>query len=221
MEFIYPFSDMTKIPRNISVSELKRMSIEEENTHSLYPQKMNKPEFLHKDIGLTGADRGTLIHFIMEKLDFTKTSLPEIHEQIDNLKKQGFISEIEYATIDTGKIYKFFESDLGKEVSKHNHTFNREFSFKYMIKAKEIYKDISGDDDIIVQGVIDGFYVDENDDIVLFDYKTDKVVTSSDDIAHKYKAQIDHYSKALENIMNKKVIERYLYLFDTDETIKM
>ncbi len=221
MEFVYPFSDMTKIPRNISVSELKRMSIEEENAYTLYPQKMSKPEFLHSDTGLTGADRGTLIHFVMEKLDFTKTSLVEIKEQVDNLKKQGFISEIEYSTVDIDKIYKFFESDLGKAVSKHNHTFNREFSFKYMMKAKDIYKDISGDDEIIVQGVIDGFYVDENDNIVLFDYKSDKVVTSSADIAHKYKAQIDHYSKALENIMNKRVCERYLYLFDTDETIKM
>ena len=137
------------------------------------------------------------------------------------MKSQELITDVEYNSVDVDKINKFISSPLGMDVLSHYDTLSREFSFKYMVRAGDIYPDITTDDNIIVQGVIDGFYFDSNGDVVLFDYKTDRVITTSEDIANKYKAQLNHYAMALENILKKRVVDKYIYLFDTDETIKM
>ena len=57
-----------------------------------------------------------------------------------------------------------------------------------------------------------------NEEIVLADYKTDKVSTKEELIA-RYKNQLDYYQQALEQITGKRVKERYLYSFSLQEEI--
>jgi len=82
---------------------------------------------------------------------------------------------------------------------------------------KEIYKE----EMIRVQGVIDCF-IEEEDGIVLIDYKTDYVTDENKlEVIKRYETQIHYYTLALEAIMGKKVKEKYLYLFFSEEAIKM
>ena len=221
IEYQYDYIDMSQIPRNISVSELKRMALEEKNADYIFSgPNFAAPAFAdgNKNTGkISGAKYGTLIHFIMEKLDFKNcTDEAHIKAQLDNMLKSQYINEAEYEAVPVKSIYGFFKSRLGQNMVKHSDKLYKEFQFKYLMGANEIYDNVSANDDIIVQGIIDAFYIDDDGQAVLIDYKTDRVITTPDEIAEKYRAQIKYYSIALERTLEKKVKKKFIYLFDTD-----
>ena len=75
------------------------------------------------------------------------------------------------------------------------------------------------DEKIRLQGIIDCFF-EEEDGIVLLDYKTDYVEEEKiDEIIERYRAQLKYYKDALEKITEKRVKESYLYLFGIDREI--
>ena len=74
-----------------------------------------------------------------------------------------------------------------------------------------------GNETVILQGIIDCFFA-EGDGYILFDYKTDKVRDKTE-IRTKYEKQLSLYAEAIEKLTGKPVKEKYLYLFDTGETI--
>ena len=78
------------------------------------------------------------------------------------------------------------------------------------------YKDIK-DETILIQGVIDLFFI-EDDQIILIDYKTDK---NTYNLKEKYYMQIELYSLALEELIGKKVKEKYIYSTTDSKFIKM
>ena len=85
----------------------------------------------------------------------------------------------------------------------------------------ELNKEIYMDEKIRLQGIIDCFF-EEEDGIVLLDYKTDYVEEGKvDEIIERYRTQLKYYKDALEKITEKRVKESYLYLFSIDEEIKV
>ncbi len=85
------------------------------------------------------------------------------------------------------------------------------------ISADQLKPDFPPTETILIQGVIDVFFY-ENEEIVLADYKTDKV-SCKEELIQRYKNQLDYYQKALEQITGKRVKERYLYSFSLQEEI--
>ena len=79
------------------------------------------------------------------------------------------------------------------------------------LKASEIYKN-SAEDEILVQGIIDLYYVTDDDKLVLVDYKTDYVANKDEQsLRDKYNIQLAIYKKALEEALNRKVDKTYIY----------
>ena len=72
---------------------------------------------------------------------------------------------------------------------------------------------------ILVQGIIDVFF-EEEDGLVVLDYKTDKV-RSAGELKEKYHAQLDYYAQALERLLQKPVKEKIIYSFTLREEIKV
>jgi ATP-dependent helicase/nuclease subunit A len=98
----------------------------------------------------------------------------------------------------------------------------REIPFFIEIPTTEIYSqlpDAYKEEKILVQGIID-CYFEEEDGIVLLDYKTD-FVENEEEIREKYKVQIYYYSRALEKMTGKAVKRKYLYLFFNDSILEM
>ena len=94
---------------------------------------------------------------------------------------------------------------------------HRERPFVMGVPVREIYPQMSSGIDtnerILVQGVIDAYF-EEDDGIVLVDYKTDRIPggEAGDRILiQRYKVQMDYYQTAIEQITGKKVKERILY----------
>ena len=72
---------------------------------------------------------------------------------------------------------------------------------------------------VLVQGIID-VYFEEEDGLVVLDYKTDKIFRA-EELAEKYHAQLDYYGKALEQMTEKKVKEKIIYSFTIRQEIEV
>ena len=235
LDWKYKYIGASKIPANVSVSELKRAASYEDrddgNVVSIYKtQEVKKPRFLQEERGLSPAERGTAVHFAMQHLELDKVEKQaDIEEQIKLMLEKAFITEEQAAAIKPFRILKFFQSDIGKRMlsaHKHGKGVHREVAFYIDMPATTIDKTLSpeiyAEEMIRLQGVID-CYFEENGGLVLLDYKTDYVgeEVTAEDIKERYKVQIKYYSDTLEKIMEMPVKEKYLYLFYSGEIIAM
>ena len=125
------------------------------------------------------------------------------------------------------KLVKLFETNLGQRMVKAYglNLLKREVPFHMDIKSTDIDKtlpeDIYGEEKIMLQGIID-CYFEENGEIILVDYKTDSVKNGDvDSIIEKYKSQLHYYGKALTATLGKEVKESYLYLFSSDQGVEV
>lgn len=172
-----------------------------------------KPKFLQeeKDIKITSAQKGTLIHLCMQKLNPKEEyNLQKIKELIQNLQLKQIITEKEVEVINPYKILEFTKSNIWDELKTAKEIY-QEKPFYINVSAKQIYEqDI--EENILVQGIIDLYYIDKDDKLVLLDYKTDYVEKGKEnELVQKYKKQLDLYKEALEQALNKKVDKVYIY----------
>jgi ATP-dependent helicase/nuclease subunit A len=214
LQWKYRYAEAARIPTKISVSELKK-SVGSKQT------ALKKPNFLAGEKRMTAAMKGTLLHLAMQHMDMEKVStLEDIRSQIKGLVELEFIAEDEAAAINPYKILKFFQSEVGRRMCASVNS-RREVPFFIELAAVEVYqelpKDVYGSETIVLQGVIDCFF-EEDGELVLLDYKTDFVEDESA-VVENYRVQIELYAMALEKVTGKKVKERFLYLFNTDKAV--
>ncbi|MBU3197331.1 helicase-exonuclease AddAB subunit AddA [Clostridium algidicarnis] len=230
--YIYPYAYSSSMPANISVSDLKKQYYDEEinnNVSSIYKtETLKKPKFLQEDKGLSASEKGTAMHSVMQHIDLDKTlNIQDIKTQLNYLAIKEFLTKEEIESVKPHKILKFFESDLGKRLLKvYNDSGNvkREMDFYMDIPSTIINKDLPKlyeNEKIRLQGIID-CYFEEEDGLVLIDYKTDYVGEDGvEPIKDRYKIQLKYYEDALVKITGKKVKEKYLYLFYNEELVKL
>jgi ATP-dependent helicase/nuclease subunit A len=72
---------------------------------------------------------------------------------------------------------------------------------------------------VLIQGIIDVFF-QEDDHLVLLDYKTDRV-TSAEELKARYEVQLRLYRDALEMNRQLPVTEMLIYSFCLDQTIAL
>ena len=177
---------------------------------------LDKPKFL-RDEKITRAQIGTLVHICIQKLDESKEyTLKDIQNFLNELVVKEIITEKEANCIDVGLLYKYTQSDIFNSLKKAKKVY-KEQAFYINIPAVEIYNNINSDDNILVQGVIDLYFIDENDNAILIDYKTDYVANGKEqEIVDRYRKQIEIYKRALEEATGKKVFKSYLCLANRD-----
>ena len=122
-------------------------------------------------------------------------------------------------SVNINAILKFTKSKIWEEL-KNAIEIHREESFYMTIPAKEIYnKEL--DEKIVVQGIIDLYYINSNNELVLLDYKTDYVENGEEELIQKYNNQLQLYKKALESSLNRKVDKIYIYSTYLGKEIKI
>lgn len=70
-----------------------------------------------------------------------------------------------------------------------------------------------------MQGIID-VYFEEEDGLVVLDYKTDRVRTA-DELVRRYQSQLTYYARALSQITGKAVKEKIIYSFALGKEINV
>lgn len=234
LDYRYKYKDILNLPSNISVSDLKKSLYNNEDdelrTVNTYGEKVAiKPKFLQEKKGISKSERGTIAHLIMQKLNLDRVSNnEEIDDQIDMLKTSALITEEEEKSISNIRFIDFFTSSLGSRLLnsyRNNRLVKRELPFYTEISTLNIDnnldKEVYLNEKVRLQGIIDCIF-EEEDGVVLIDYKTDYVqLGKEEEIINKYKVQIKYYKEAVEKITGKRVKEAYLYLFGINKEVKM
>ena len=193
----YPVSE-GYAPSKTSVTEMQRGFVP--------PQLTTTPSFL--DIQkLTGAEKGTATHAFLERLDLKREySGDKLKETLKELTNSGIFTDEESKAIDLKRIEAFLNSELGVYLKKFDLHYHET---PFILKVEQQ----------LIQGVID-LYLENDDGIVLIDFKTDyKVPSESDQVWQKYSRQIEMYRRALEKLTHKKVKESYLVFLMTGDVV--
>lgn len=227
LNYTYPNKLATTIPTKTSVTKLKQVEQEKLDIgiEELIGKQRNledkiediiefpKPQFLklEEKNKLTGAQKGTLIHLCMQNLDEkVDYNLIKVKELINSLVEKQIITKIEADNINPFKILEFTKSEIWREL-KTAKLIEREKPFYLNIPANTIYNE-EIEETILVQGVIDLYYVNKNNELILVDYKTDYIEKNKKyELVNKYKKQLELYQEALEQSFNKKVSKKYIY----------
>lgn len=222
LDYKYPRKALSDIASNLSVTELKRLNNNDDVFEYYHTSKLSSPKFFDDEQKLSGADIGTITHLVMEKLDFSKADSPEdIKTQIEGMVIKGFLTDAMAKSVNYNNIHKILSTDVGKRMKNHTATLKREFGFKYLVKASKIFTDITEDEDIVVQGMIDAFFEDDDGALVIIDYKTDKINGNIDEVVKRYTPQLKYYKSALETALDKKVGKTYLMFTDIGEAVEV
>jgi len=222
----YPYSKISSVPAKVSVTELKRrfntaVSEETGSIPECLPTLNKKPVFLMEKKGLSAAEKGIALHFVMQHLDYYDNN---IESQIKSMVEKDLITLQQAQSIDADKIRCFLSSSVGVRMLASK-KINREVPFNIEIPYHELYPEMNEElfksETILLQGIID-CYFEEPDGIVLVDYKTDYVTSGRlDEIKERYRIQLQYYARALEMLTGKRVKEKYIYLFHMDKLLNM
>lgn len=174
---------------------------------------IEKPDFMNDgENKIIGTAYGTLVHNLMQRLDFRNPNIEKIIDSVDadDKTKKNLKKELE----------NFLQSNLYKEVKNAKKVY-KEAPFNLEVRAEEVYdiKDESKNDILMIQGIID-MYFENEEGIVLVDYKTDKVEFELE-LIKRYKKQLDYYEEALAKLTNKKIVKKYIYSFALKKAIEV
>jgi ATP-dependent helicase/nuclease subunit A len=224
----YPHKEAVRIPSKLSVSQIKNIHGTKLESPGLHiPPMVKHPRFISDGAGtakniFSGADKGSIIHFVMQHLDLQRLDDEEtIAAQVQEMVNKELLSKEEALQVNIAGVSKFFSSDLGRRILQAEKVY-REVPFNLVCRAADIAADWGQcEDELLVQGVID-LYFWEKDEMVLLDYKTDRITAQNrDELISDYRIQLELYKTALERIQGYPVKESYLYLFDCDEEVKL
>ena len=219
LDFKYKYQEDVNVPSRVSVSSLKRESEDEEAVADInfledeldISRKYAIDDLLIDKEEYNSVRKGTLIHFVLEHLDMKRVYNEKIlKETINNFVEIGIISRRDLRYINIFKILKFLNSHIGQEILNSN-LLKKEQEF--IIKNTKFSKSV-------IQGIIDLYYIDQKGNLVLVDFKTDKI-SKEEVYLKRYKKQLDIYKEALEKLTKKEVTHTYIYSFYLDKEIEV
>ena len=218
LEFNYQFKELNLIPSKDSVTNIahlvtgnKSENMAQKRPATKHEKKYDLPKLEDVEEEITPAKRGTVVHLCMKKLDFsTDYDLEQVKQLIENLKANNIITEKEAESINPYDIFKFTKSNIFKDLQQAKE-YHKEEPFYINIPANSVMN-VSSDENILVQGIIDLYFVDKNGKLILLDYKTDFARPGDEEVLiERHKPQLMLYKEALENGLNRKVDKVVIY----------
>lgn len=238
--FVYQHKNLSNLFTKTSVSELKMAAMHkayekeslEDAPVALFPTEEITPyipNFAKESKEVSGSARGSAYHRLLELFDYTEligkrgTAEFDIYMEacLNAYKESGRITEEEICMINFSKIDRFLNSSVASRMARAQELGNlyKEQPFVLGIEASRLSKEFPTDEKVLIQGIIDVYFVEDNE-IVLLDYKTDAVKTG-EELQKRYQTQIDYYTEALEKITGLRVKEKILYSFALGEEVAM
>lgn len=228
----YPYPELEGLYTKTTVSELKKAAYEDTEAYQMFDTEKKEaylPKFMQKEESSSlGTQRGTAVHRILELLDYKNvlgvisgkndsadhTALEQfVRKTLEETVSCGKISAEEAGLINISKCAHFLESDLARRMMEADQSgkLYKEKAFFIGVPASWLKKEFPAEETILVQGVID-VYFEEEDGLVLADYKTDRVAQARE-LRDRYHIQLEIYADALEQITGKHVKQKLIYSF--------
>ncbi|MDD5823917.1 MAG: UvrD-helicase domain-containing protein [Firmicutes bacterium] len=228
LDYSYPTAKL-ELKAKYSVSELRREVLFAEAEASSSDDEVVSilRNTNHQKTRAKSTDIGIAYHRIMEFVDFERAvsesgtvNTEYIRASVSHLLDCGAIDADAYEMLELGHIDAFFESPLGLRAvaAARRGSLRKEKPFT-LVREKD-------GQSVLVQGVIDCCF-EEDGEMVVIDYKSSFVRKG---IAHElelkrirkeYAVQLELYSEAIEQGTDLSVKEAYLYLFLSDEAVRI
>lgn len=213
-----------------TVSELKKEGMQEEAAEGLelFPEEEvvpYLPQFVREqEETVSGTTRGSAYHRLLEIFPFERQetwTAEKIRTVIEEYKADRRLSEEYAAAINVYKIRAFLQTPLAARMAKaaRSNRLHREQPFVLGLSANRLNTDFPEDETVLIQGIID-VYLEEEDGIVLADYKTD-LVKDPKELILRYRVQLDYYEEALVRLIGKCVKEKLIYSFGLEQEITL
>ena len=226
LDWVYPYESLTTVNVTQSVSDIKRkkmLSELDDSSNYMINIRQTTPTFMLEEKQLTSAERGTAFHKVMYYLNFELIpSAINVEDFLVDLEKHKIITRSERKSIYKRAVIEFLKSPISQRM-RLSERVKRETPFVLGIPVKELSDkpNMDVDEQVMIQGVIDVFF-EEEDGLVLLDYKTDSIRKGQEHILVKrYKEQMYYYKRALEQITNQSVKEIILYSVSLAKGIKL
>ena len=237
--YTYAYRELEQLYTKTSVSELKIAAMEEkdEAAYQAFEQKEIVPyipSFRRDEEEAGGTLRGNAFHKVMELVDYRQLyqgvyeRLPEsaeifaasgdgeklkanLREMLAREVAEGRLPESYRQVLREHQLVRFFRDPIAWRMwrAAAAGTLYREQPFVYGISAARLKSQFPAEEKVLIQGIIDAFFV-EDGQIVVVDYKTDRVETGQE-LWNRYAEQLKYYEEALGKLMQLPVKEKILY----------
>lgn len=202
--FVYPHKT-NGMPAKVSVSELKQGLFGEqagEAAVTYTEQKLVRcPSFLQQTAESPAAtDVGTANHVFLQFCDFSAVEQNGIHAEVERLLRIRMLAKEQVDMLDEAGLRAFFAGGLYARMRAcraAGRGFWREQRFS--VCMNKIHAEDDGDA-VLVQGVIDCFFAEEDGSITVVDYKTDRVKSGAE-LKRRHAPQLECYRKAVEAML--------------------
>ena len=224
----YPHRGSADIPSKLTATQLKgreKDSEAAENGVELSPAPpqttLRRPVF-QGERPLTPAQRGTALHMVMQYLNYGRTgSFSEIADEITRLVEGQYITPQQGNAVNPADILAFFQSELGREL-RRSPRVEREFKFSLLCPAADYYPGAPTGEEVLLQGVVDCWFVQEDGTAAALDFKTDRVgLEELAGRAEDYRPQLEAYSRALSQAAGVTVGRKCLWFFSVGRAVEL
>lgn len=158
-----------------------------------------------------GADRGTAYHRALELLPFDQIrSRSDVETWLERFVEEKQYTAESLKMVDSTVIWNFLCSETGHRMAaaQAERRLHKEQQFVMGIPARAVGP-VDSDELVVIQGIIDAYF-EEDGELILVDFKTDRTWSSQVLLDH-YKRQLDYYERALNQLTGKKVREKWIY----------
>ena len=240
----YAHEDLTRLAAVASVSRLKAMRNSDIDSPAII---IDAPPNAHLELTTnnSGIQRGLLMHRVLQRLDYQRTSEDTLGDALADLVRQGHLTSEELAQVDQPALLWLFSTPLGNRMrqaaiqSSPSHQLLRELNFLWSLPARQAVginpatppslsvdtilnpgttKPHTSDIDImLIRGTIDGLLI-EPDSLEIIDYKTDAAAFIPSRLP-AYQQQVNYYASAAAEILKRPVHQTSLIFFSTRRII--
>lgn len=233
MESVYPHENLKNLYTKTTVSELKKAGMEEaaEEAWHLFEEKEivpYLPRFIREEEKVSPTARGSAYHKALEVFPFEcliqetesgPVSRERVEELLNQMVGEGRLSREFRAAVSPDKMAGFLSSGLALRMARAavGNKLHKEQPFVLGLPASTLNPEFPQEETLLIQGIID-VYLEEEDGLVVADYKTD-AVTRAQELVNRYRVQLDYYARALEQLTGRRVKEKIIYSFALAEEV--
>ena len=234
----YRYDHLKNLPAKVSVSRLYPDMLDAEtetdysDTESDIPALASLPQFLGGESGFA-AESGTATHVFMQFCDFENLRDNGVDNELHRLVSLGFLTWEMRDLVRRDEISRFVDSPLFKEMMDAKEIWREQrfniFFDSSLFTEDEVQKERLDSEKLLVQGVIDCFFISKTDELILVDYKTDRLTKSQLSyrssaeacLKSRHGRQLNYYKKAIEEIMGRKVDRLLIYSLCLGDVIEL
>lgn len=228
LDYVYPYARLGKLPAKLAVSALYPTVLDED----AMPLEMGDSLTLSPEAE-AAARAGTATHLYMQFCDFARAEENGARREAERMVASGFLRPEDADLIRFDEVEAFLRSRIYGEMKKAPRLW-RERRFNIRLPASDFTlqpedKSLYEGEELLVQGVMDCFFENEKGELILLDYKTDRL--SPYELSHRAAAekklrdrharQLSYYSAALKAMFGKAPTHVYIYSLPLGDTVEV